>query len=98
MAKRRDLKKEIENISGNLITEVLLCSLQPDTDKSKLEEMMLQISTVCDEYRKRAQHPTANANKKIVKQYYTKLRKDFDAEVDALYAEIMKPEKERAVN
>ena len=98
MAKRRDLKKAIDYLSGDLMMETLLCSLQPKFDKAKIEEIMTRIENMSDEFRGRIQHPAGNANKQIVKQYYKKLREDFDAEVDNIYMEIVSLNKEKVKN
>ena len=98
MAKRRDLKKAIDYLSGDLMMETLLCSLQPKFDKAKVEEIMARIVNMSDEFRGRIQHPAGNANKQLVKQYYKKVREDFDTEVDKIYAEIVSLNKEKAKN
>ena len=98
MAKRRDLKKAIDYLSGELMMETLLCSLQPKFDKAKLEEIMTSIGRMSDEFRGRIQHPAGSANKQLVKQYYKKVREDFDAEVDRIYTEIVSLNKEKVKN
>ena len=98
MAKRRDLKKDIDYLSGDLMMETLLCSLQPKCDKAKLEDIMTHIVSMSNEFRRRIQHPAGNANKKLIKQYYKKIREDFDAEIEKIYAEIVSLNKEKTVN
>ena len=98
MAKRRDLKKAIDYLSGDLMMETLLCSLQPKFDKAKIEKIMAHIESMSAEFRGRIQHPAGNANKQLVKQYYKKVREDFDAEVDKIYSEIVSLNKEKAKN
>ncbi len=98
MAKRRDLKKAIEYLSGELMTEILLCSLQPKADQAKLREMMTRICDMNNEYRRRIQNPSGTADKRLVKQYYRKLRENFNTEVDRIYEELMLLNKERTKN
>ena len=98
MAKRKDLKKAIDYLSGDLMMETLLCSLQPKFDKAKLEEIMDRIGSMTTEFRGRVQHPAGTDNKQLVKQYYKKLREDFDAEVDKIYTELMLLNKENIKN
>ena len=98
MAKRRDLKKAMDYLSGDLMMETMLCSLQPKFDKAKIEEIMARIVSLSTEFRERIQHPDGSANKKIVKQYYKKVREDFDAEVDKIYEEIVSLNKEKTEN
>lgn len=98
MAKRRDLKKAVDYLSGELMMETLLCSLQPKFDKAKLEEIMARVCRLNAEFRQRVQHPAGNGNKQLVKQYYKKVRDDFDTEVDEIYTELMSLNKERGEN
>ena len=98
MAKRRDLKKAIDYLSGELMMETLLCSLQPKHDREKIEKIMSRICKMSDEFRGRIQHPDGIDNKQLVKNYYKKIRKDFDAEVDKIYTEIMMLNKEKIEN
>ncbi len=98
MAKRRDLKKAIDYLSGELMMETLLCSLQPKVDKARLEEIMAQICNMSAEFRERIQHPAGSANKQLIKQYYKKIREDFDTEVDKIYTELLSLNKERVEN
>ena len=94
MANRRDLKKAIDYLSEDLMMETLLCTLQPKCDKAKLEQIMARIVSMSEGFRERIQHHGGSANKQLVKQYYKKLREDFDAEVDAIYTELMSFNKE----
>ena len=98
MTKRRDLKKAIDYLSGDLMMEALLCSLQPKFDKAKLEEIMVRIANMSTEFRERIQHPDGNDNKQLVKQYYKKVREDFDTKVDEIYTELMLLNKEKNSN
>ena len=98
MAKRRDLKKDIDYLSGELMMEALLCSLQPKYDRAKLEVIMTRICNMNDEFRSRIQHPPGNSNKLLVKQYFKKLRKDFEMGVDEIYTELMILNKEKIEN
>ncbi len=98
MAKRRDLKKAVDYLSGELMMETLLCSLQPKFDKAKLEEIMARICRMSTEFRQRVQHPAGSENKQLVRQYYKKVREDFDTEVDKIYTELMLLNKEKGGN
>ncbi len=78
MASRRQLKKEINYIIGDLFTESLIQHLYvPDTNKEKSVEVMNRILTVQQEFVTRISH-TQPGN---VKLYYKKLREDFTAEI-----------------
>ena len=75
MASRKELKKNINYIAGELFTECLVNSLYvPGTDKQKADELMN------DELISRISH-TEPGN---VKGFYKKLRADFNAKVDEI--------------
>ena len=95
MAKRRILKKEIGYVAGDLFSEVLVCKLfVPGTEKEKADALLSRILDMQDEYVRRAGSPDAKDNKKLVKEYYNKLRADLQAEEDAIVSEIEKLGKE----
>ena len=94
MTKRRDLKKAIDYVSGELMMEILLCSLQPKADRTKLEALMARVCKMSNEFRCRTQHPASNSDRQLVRQYYKKVRIDFDAEIDGVYTELMSLNKE----
>jgi hypothetical protein len=98
MAKRRDLKKTVEYLSGELMAETLFCSLQPEADRAKPGEIMVRICEMHNEYRRRIQNPPARADKQPARQYYRKLREDFNAEADRIYGELMLLNKEGTEN
>ncbi len=81
MASRKNLKKRVNYISGELFTECLVNSLYvPGTDKVKADELMGDILVLQQEFISRISH-TQPGN---VKEFYAKFRKDFTARVDAV--------------
>lgn len=87
MASRRELKKNINYIAGELFMECLVNSLYvPGTDKAKADELMGKILSMQDEFISRISH-TEPGN---VKGYYKKFRSDFNAKVDAIIEAIGK--------
>ena len=98
MTKRRDLKKAIDYLSGELMMEIMLCSLQPKSDRVKLKELLARVCRMRTEFRCRIQHSAGNTNKQLVKNYYKKVREDFDAEIDEIYTELMSLNKEKSKN
>ena len=71
MASRRELKKNVNYIAGELFMECLVNSLYvPGTDKAKADELMGKIIS-----------HTEPGN---VKGFYKKFREDFNKEVDAI--------------
>lgn len=89
MAKRRDLKKSINYVAGELFSEALLCNMFiPGTDKDKAEEVMSRIMTMQDDFLSRASRPDGKDNKALVREYYRKLLIDLQTEVNAIAGEI----------
>lgn len=89
MASKRLLKKNIGYIAGDLFTEVLICKLFiPATDQEKAEVLMTRILDMQDEFAKRSNRPDAKENKKRVKEYYSKLIADLQAEINSIGTEI----------
>lgn len=96
MAKRRILKKEISYVAGELFSEVLVCKLFiPDINEDKADALMARILDMQDEFIRRAGTPDAKENKRLVKEYYRKLRVDLQTEVNAVADEIGALSKEK---
>ena len=87
MAKRRELKKNVNYIAGELFSECLINSkFIPGTDKKKADELMVEIMKMQDEFISRISH-TEPAN---VKGFYKKFRSDFNAKVNEIIDAIAK--------
>lgn len=96
MAKRRILKKEISYVAGELFSEVLVCKLFiPGINEDKADALMARILDMQDEFIRRAGTPDAKENKRLVKEYYRKLRVDLQTEVNAVADEIGALSKEK---
>lgn len=81
MASRRELKKNVNYIAGELFSECLINSLcVPGTDKAKADELMGEVLTMQDEFISRISH-TEPGN---VKGFYKKFLIDFNAKVDEI--------------
>lgn len=81
MASRKELKKNINYIAGELIMECMVNSLYiPGTDKQKADTLMGQILEVQDDFLRRISH-TEPQN---AKQFYKRLKTDFNAKVDEI--------------
>jgi hypothetical protein len=81
MASRRDLKKNVNYIAGELFAECLVNSLLiPDTDKAKADALMAEVLKMQDEFVSRISH-TEPGN---VKGFYKKFRSDFNAKVNEI--------------
>ena len=69
MASRKELKKNINYIAGELFTECLVNSLYvPGTDKQKADELMAEILKMQDEFIS----ASATPSQEIVKGFYKK--------------------------
>ncbi|ERI83800.1 hypothetical protein HMPREF1981_02557 [Bacteroides pyogenes F0041] len=87
MASRRQLKKNVNYIAGELFTECLVNSMFiPGTDKEKADELMSEILKMQDDFISRISH-TEPGN---VKGFYKKFRQDFNAKVDEIIDAIEK--------
>ena len=85
MAKRRELKKNVNYIAGELFSECLINSMfVPGT--AKADELMAEILKMQDEFISRISH-TEPGN---VKGFYKKFRVDFNAKVNEIIDAIAK--------
>lgn len=81
MASRRELKKNVNYIAGELFSECLINSMYvPGTDKVKADALLGEILKMQTEFVSRISH-TEPGN---VKGFYKKLRADFDAKVSEI--------------
>lgn len=81
MANKRNLKKSINYIAGELFAECLTYSLYfPGTDKAKADALLADILTMQNEFISRINH----AEPGNVKGFYRKLRSDFNAQTDSI--------------
>lgn len=76
MANKRNIKKSINYIAGELFAECLVQSLYvPGTDKEKADKLMGEILSFQDDYLRRVSHIEPGN----VKGFFKKLRADFNA-------------------
>lgn len=81
MASRRELKKNVNYIAGELFSECLINSMFiPGTDKAKADALMADILSMQSDFVSRISH-TEPGN---VKGFYKKLRTDFNAKVNEI--------------
>ena len=87
MAKRRELKKNVNSMGGELCSECMIYSkFIPGTDKKNADELMVEIMKMQDEFISRISH-TEPGN---VKGFYKKFRSDFNAKVNEIIDAIAK--------
>lgn len=81
MASRRQLKKNVNYIAGELFSECLINSMfVPGTDKAKADALMGEILSMQNDIVSRISH-TEPGN---VKGFYKKLHTDFNAKVNEI--------------
>lgn len=79
MASRRQLKKNVNYIIGELFTECLVNSMFiPGTDQDKANALMSQILQAQDDFISRISHTEPGE----AKAFYKKFKADFNAQVD----------------
>lgn len=89
MAKRRNLKRDIGYVAGELFTEVLVAKmLVPGIDHDKGDQLLGRILDMQDEFVQRAAKPDGKENKKLVKEYYKKLEADLQQAINAIVDDI----------
>ena len=85
MPSRRKLKKTINYVSSELMTEVYFrVLLSGKSDDAKVEALSVEIADLNDRFILRAGHPDGKNNSAIVKAYFRKLFSDWQTAVDAI--------------
>lgn len=85
MAKRKDLKKNINYICGELFTEcVVVSNFTPNVDIDKAADIMSEILTVQNEFISRISH-TGRGSEKL---FYKKLYAEFNEKVQKIITEL----------
>lgn len=86
MASRRNLKKNINYITGALFAECITLSKTQNADQVKINELMIEILNMQSEFIARISH-TEPGN---IKGFYKKLHEDFNAKSDEIIDRIIK--------
>lgn len=87
MASRRELKKNVNYITGELFSECLINSMfVPGTDKAKADALLADILNMQSEFVSRISH-TEPGN---VKGFYKKFRTDFNSKIAEIIDAIAK--------
>lgn len=83
--KRRQLKKQVNYIVGELFAEcVVLSRVVPGIDEKKIDDLMARVLYMQDDFVSRISH-TQPGN---VKGFYKAFKADFQAQVDAIIDEM----------
>lgn len=85
MANRKQLKKSIRKITGELFADCVALSLCQQADKDKLEQLMQEVLNVHNDYVARISHTEPGS----VKMYYKKLKQEFTEKVNDLSERII---------
>ena len=80
MANKRDLKKSINYVAGDLFQECIVLKMIKKADNAKADEVLVDILNLQNEFLARSNHPQPGA----VKAYYRKLYADFGDAVEAI--------------
>ena len=98
MAKRRNLKKDVDYLCDELRLESFGCLFQPEIDEAKYTELIANIEQLNVEFRKRIQGASVKADSRLAKKYYSQLREDFNADTEKIYAELKSLTLEKSEN
>lgn len=89
MANKRNLKKEINFLAEELVTNCFLSSAFINgSDDEKFDELIGRILDMQGEFLSRVNHPNGTKNAKLVKEYYKSLLADFDKYVGEILIEL----------
>ena len=78
MASRRDLKRDISYVIGDIFTECLIYKeLVPGTDKAAAEKLIVDLLRIDNEFITRISHTEPGK----AKEYYRALIKDFQKQI-----------------
>ncbi|MCB9071027.1 MAG: hypothetical protein H6543_00900 [Prevotellaceae bacterium] len=91
MANRRTLKKGIQLVTSDLITESYINYLMLNKmDNAGFDAIVEKIADVNNDFLSRVNHPNGTKEPKLVKAYYKKLIEDFNKEVDQIIEKLNK--------
>lgn len=84
MASRKNLKKTVNFIVEEIVTDCLVQQALKETDEKNVDEVLSDVMNLQNEFLARISH-TEPSN---VKSFYKDFYKDFNDRVDAIYAKI----------
>ena len=90
MASRRDLKRDISYVIGDIFTECLIYKeLVPGTDKAAAEKLIVDLLRIDNEFITRISHTEPGK----AKEYYRALIKDFQKQISEVLDKLSKLKK-----
>ena len=91
MANRRTLKKGIQLVTSDLITESYINYLMlKKMDNAGFDAIVEKIADINNDFLARVNHPNGTKEPKLVKAYYKKLIEDFNKEVEQIIEKLNK--------
>ena len=91
MANRRTLKKGIQLVTSDLITESYINYLMlKKMDNAGFDAIVEKIADINNDFLARVNHPNGTKEPKLVKTYYKKLIEEFNKEVDQIIEKLNK--------
>ena len=91
MANSRTLKKGIQLVTSDLITESYINYLMlKKMDNAGFDAIVEKIADINNDFLARVNHPNGTKEPKLVKTYYKKLIVDFNKEVDQIIEKLNK--------
>lgn len=85
MASRRELKKDINYLTSEIVSECYMKHLLTEKNDAEISKLISETLTNGDEFIARLNHPDGKSNPKLVKKYFNHLRKDlFEKSSDIL--------------
>ena len=91
MANRRTLKKGIQLVTSDLITESYINYLMlKKMDNAGFDAIVEKIADINNDFLARVNHPNGTKEPNLVKAYYKKLIADFNKEVDQIIEKLNK--------
>ncbi|HZK68154.1 MAG TPA: hypothetical protein VFC36_01005 [Paludibacter sp.] len=89
MASRRKLKKTIQFISSELISDIYFrCLTTKEIDAEKVDAVSVVVMALSREYILRSNRPDGKDNPKLVKAYYRKMFIDWQLAIQGVIKEI----------
>ncbi len=89
MAKRRNLKKNINYLTYDIISECFTYNyFYPKKNEDKIKEIISDTIKMRNEFLKRVNHVDGKDNKKLTKQYFKKLHNDLFKKSEDLVGQI----------
>jgi hypothetical protein len=89
MASVRKLKKTIQFVSSELITDIYFrCLISIEINAEKVEALTVEIMRLKHEFIVRSERPDGKENPKLVKKYFRKLYADWQLAMEKIIKEI----------